>query len=314
MAKTDWQLNDTVLPSDLNNIGQAINDLQDANTESAVDYVRQPAFANTTGTAGSYVVTLDPAPTSIPEGFGITIVPHVNNTVNPTLNINGLGLIEMYDQRGNSLTAGKLLAGKPYTFRKVGADFLADSSGGSGNAVAGDIRAGKTATTDNGDVVGTLPVRTGGTVTPSTTNQTKQAGIYDTDIVVQGSSNLVAGNIRSGVSLFGVTGTLLPAKTIGTADNTWRAVYLPTNTSVVIPKPSGMNELVSMAIKCGGPLTTSNMFLKTNTIIGAIQMGIYEQGYDDTHDVSITLSKTTASAYNYKTPDNFYFKLGGYTE
>lgn len=204
MAKTNWQLNDTVLPSDLNDIGQEIND-------STSNYVRQPAFATTAGTAGAYTVTLNPAPTIISDGFGITIVPHISNTANPTLNINGLGTIALKDQKGVAYTAGKLQAGKPYTFRKVGADFLADSSSGSGNAVAGDIRAGKTATTDNGDIVGALPVRTGGTVTPSTVNQTKQAGIYDSDIIVQGSSNLVAGNIKNGVDMFGIVGNYVGA-------------------------------------------------------------------------------------------------------
>lgn len=77
---------------------------------------------------------------------------------------------------------------------------------GAGNATAGDIRAGKTATTDDGEVIGELPIRTGGTVTPSTVNQTKQAGIYDSDIVVEGSSNLVAENIKNGVNLFGILG------------------------------------------------------------------------------------------------------------
>ncbi|MBP1906794.1 hypothetical protein J2Z32_003458 [Paenibacillus turicensis] len=251
MAKTNWQLNDTVLPSDLNSIGQDINDLQDANNESAVDYVRQPAFANTTGTAGSYVVTLDPPPTSIPEGFGITIVPHINNTINPTININGLGAIDMYDQRGNTLTAGKLLAGKPYTFRKVGADFLADSSGGSGNAVAGDIRAGKTATTDNGDVIGTLPVRTGGTVTPSTVNQTKQAGIYDTDIVVQGDADLIAGNIKSGINLFGIVGNYL-GKGIVVYSVPSSSVFLPQGTSVQLPLPPNMDFIYGCYIQGSG--------------------------------------------------------------
>lgn len=200
MAKTNWQLNDTVLPSDMNQIGQEINDLQD-------DYVRQPAFATTAGTAGAYTITLNPAPTIISDGFGVTIVPHIANTANPTLNINELGAIALKDQKGVGYTAGKLQAGKPYMFRKVGADFLADSSGGSGDAVAGDIRAGKTATTDNGEVTGTLPVRTGGTVTPSAVNQTKQAGVYDTDIVVLGSANLIAENIKKDIIVFGIVGT-----------------------------------------------------------------------------------------------------------
>lgn len=209
MAKTNWQLNDTVLPSDMNQIGTEINELQDQNYENSADYVRYPAFASEVGGTGKeYWVTLDPEPTSLPNGFGITFIPFITNQANPTLNINFLGAIPLKDQRGNPYAAGKLLAGKPYTFRKVGTDFLADSSGGSGNAVAGDIRAGKTATTDNGDVVGTLPVRTGGAVTPSTVNQTKQAGIYDTDIVVQGDADLIAENIKKDINIFGVVGNM----------------------------------------------------------------------------------------------------------
>lgn len=174
------------------------------------NYVRQPAYAHTEGTSSAYTVTLDPAPTSLVDGFGITVVPHVANESGVTLNINGHGAIALKDQRGNGYTAGKLQAGKPYMFRKVGTAFLADSSGGSGNALAGDIRAGKVATTDNGDMVGTLPVRTGGTITPSTVNQTKQNGIYDTDIVVQGSGNLIGSNIKKGINMFGVVGTVVP--------------------------------------------------------------------------------------------------------
>jgi hypothetical protein len=265
------------------------------------NYVRQPAFSHTQGTAEAYTVKLDPNPISLADGFGITIVPHVTNEAEVTLNINELGALSLKDQKGNPFATGKLQAGKPYTFRKVGTDFLADSSDGSGDAIAGDIRAGKIATTDNGEIVGTmptrsnvfkagsyfndlhntfldsevtldsgyypentqvriqindsnfkseniksgitifgeegsyigsgnatagdlragktattdngevageLPVRTGGTVVPSTVNQIKQAGIYDSDIVVQGSSNLVAGNIRKGVNLFNISGSL----------------------------------------------------------------------------------------------------------
>jgi hypothetical protein len=203
------------------------------------NYVRQPAFAHTEGTAADYAVTLEPAPTSLVDGFGITIVPHVANADNPTLNINGLGDIALKDQKGNPYVAGKLQIGKPYTFRKVGTDFLADSSGGSGDAVAGDIRAGKTATTDNGDVVGTLPVRTGSTVTPSTVNQTKQAGIYDNDIVVQGSSNLVAGNIKKGTNMFGVVGTY-EGKSVGTMSSA-EYLYVPVSSTVSVPTPSTMD-------------------------------------------------------------------------
>ncbi|MBP1904725.1 hypothetical protein J2Z32_001349 [Paenibacillus turicensis] len=239
------------------------------------NYVRQPAFAHTEGTAEAYTVNLDPKPIILEDGFGITIVPHVTNEAEVTLNINGLGAISLKDQKGKAFTSGKLQAGKPYTFRKVGIDFLADSSGGSGDAVAGDIRAGKVATTDNGDVVGMLPVRTGGTVTPSTTNQTKQAGIYDSPIVVEGSPNLVAGNIKQGVSLFGVSGSYTGAikenvyKNLLTIPNTLIYIHAPTRpyliwfTSYSTQNVPPYNNTESMSIimdymYLGYPTTLSN--------------------------------------------------------
>lgn len=172
-----------------------------------VDYVRQPAYAATSGTGAAYTVTLTPAPASLPEGFGITIVPNLTNTAGPTLNVNGLGAIALKDQKGVAYAAGKLLAGKPYMFRKVGTDFLADSAGGSGNAAAGDIRAGKTAATDAGDVTGTLAVQTGGTVTPGPSAQVKAAGIYDTAITVAGVS-VPAANVLAGTTIAGTAGTM----------------------------------------------------------------------------------------------------------
>lgn len=47
------------------------------------------------------------------------------------------------------------------------------------------------------------------TYTPTTTSQTIATGIYLTGVqTIQGDANLVAGNIKNGVSIFGVTGTL----------------------------------------------------------------------------------------------------------
>lgn len=184
-----------------------------------VDYIRQPAYAATSGTGAAYNVTLTPAPASLPEGFGITIVPNLVNTAGPTLNVNGLGAIALKDQKGVAYAAGKLLAGKPYMFRKVGTDFLADSAGGSGNAAAGDIRAGKTAATDAGDVTGTLAVQTGGTVTPGPSAIVKAAGIYDTAITVAGVT-VPAANVLAGTTIAGTAGTMVNRSSYTNAQST----------------------------------------------------------------------------------------------
>ncbi|SEU26554.1 hypothetical protein [Paenibacillus sp. NFR01] len=190
----------------LDGVTSAIQTQLDGKT-TLVDYIRQPAYASTAGTAAAYTVTLTPAPASLPDGFGITIVPHAANSASPTLNVNGLGAVPLKDQKGIAYAASKLLAGKPYTFRKVGTDFLADSAGGSGTAAAGDIRAGKTAATDTGDVTGTLAVQTGGTVTPGPSAIVKAAGIYDTAITIPGVT-VPAANVLSGTTIAGTAGTM----------------------------------------------------------------------------------------------------------
>lgn len=165
----------------------------------AQDYIRQPGFAITSGTSTDYAVTLSPSPKSVEDGFGITIIPHINNATNPKLNINGFGPLPLKDQRGYAYEAGKIQAGKPYTFRRVGTDFLADSSGGYGNAVAKDIRATKTASTDLGEVSGALVTRNTSqtNITPTVSVQTLQSGIYDYPIVIE--------SLNSAIKLFSST-------------------------------------------------------------------------------------------------------------
>ncbi|WP_366294469.1 tail fiber protein [Paenibacillus sp. AN1007] len=91
------------------------------------DYIRQPGYANTTGSGTAYAVTLNPVPASLLDGFGITIVPHVTNSAGVTLNVNGLGDIPLKKQDGSAYAAGEMLAGKPYSFRFIEKSFLADS-------------------------------------------------------------------------------------------------------------------------------------------------------------------------------------------
>lgn len=94
------------------------------------DYVRQPAYSATGGTATAYTATLDPAPANIVEGFSITIVPHATCGANPTLNVNGKGAIQLRNSDNEQLSAGDLVAGRPYNFRKVGSYFFLSSGGG----------------------------------------------------------------------------------------------------------------------------------------------------------------------------------------
>lgn len=77
---------------------------------------------------------------------------------------------------------------------------------GSSNLVAENIKYGKTIF----GVEGSLQLRDGGTITPNTGDQTIEPGTGYwglSQVKVKGSSNLTAENIKSGVSIFGVSGT-----------------------------------------------------------------------------------------------------------
>lgn len=75
-------------------------------------------------------------------------------------------------------------------------------------ATAGDILSGKTAYVKGSKITGTIPFKAATTYTPTTSNQTIASGAYLTGTqTIEGDANLVAGNIKSGVSIFGVAGS-----------------------------------------------------------------------------------------------------------
>lgn len=94
-----------------------------------------------------------------------------------------------------------------------------------GNAVAGDVRAGKTFSTTVGNgITGTLAEKQGdnnavsSSISGSTLRLLAPAGIYDgvDDRVNIYDADFIAGNIKGGVSLFGLTGSLVdPTFTAG---------------------------------------------------------------------------------------------------
>ncbi len=180
---------------------------QDFN-EHISDYIRQPGYGVTAGSANSYTLTLNPSLPSYVAGVCVSVKIHVTNTGAATLNINGKGAKSIRDSKGNVLTAGKLLKDIIYTMRYDGTNFILQGEGGSGNATASDLLSGKTASVDAGDIVGTIPSKGAATITPKTTNQTIASGQYLSGTqTILGDANLIPANIIQGKSIFGVAGT-----------------------------------------------------------------------------------------------------------
>ena len=75
-------------------------------------------------------------------------------------------------------------------------------------AAAADILKDKTAYVNGQKVTGTITSINAQTITPTTTNQTVNGNVFLAGaITIAGDANLLAENIKSGVTIFGVTGT-----------------------------------------------------------------------------------------------------------
>jgi len=138
-----------------------------------------------------------------------------NNGAATTLKVGTLPARPIYLE-GTVDTAPKLVAGKLYT---VWADntkncFFLKASG-SGNAVAADLLVGKTATTDNGPITGTMPNNGSQDATLTITGSAKPTKVIPAGYTSGGTITAQvdpsqAGNIKEGVILGGVEGTLKP--------------------------------------------------------------------------------------------------------
>lgn len=114
----------------------------------------------------------------------------------------------------------------------------------------------------NGDsITGTIPSKTAATYTPTTTDQTIATGQYLSGAqTVKGDANLIAANIRSGKSIFGVAGSLTPGITpSGTKNITANGTYDVTefaSAAVNVPYNSkAYNIVLSSDIPTGGLAT-----------------------------------------------------------
>ena len=123
-----------------------------------------------------------------------------------------------------------------------------------GDATATDVMHGKTFTSENGlKITGTMPSKDAATFTPTTTDQTIDAGQYLSGVqTIQGDTNLIPENIASGVSIFGVTGTHEGG--IDTSDAT------ATDTDIVSGKTAYVN-----GAKITGTLVLQNYYTGTTT-------------------------------------------------
>lgn len=107
-------------------------------------------------------------------------------------------------------------------------------------ASASDILSGKTAYVKGTKVTGTISKKAAATITPGTADQTIASGQYLSGTqTIEGDANLIADNIKKGVSIFGVTGTLESGGTGGASTNNCEAYLITSTTQTVSFKNTG---------------------------------------------------------------------------
>jgi hypothetical protein len=152
------------------------------------------------GTASAITLTLPP----LTDGYMKTFIASGSNNIASTT-INGIPL-----KKPMTSLAPSLSAGKAYTvWYDASSNCFFHKASTEGTAAAAQVLAGYTFSNDSDiGLSGSIPSKAAATITPGTADQTIAAGQYLSGIqTIVGDSNLVAANIKSGVSLFGVAGS-----------------------------------------------------------------------------------------------------------
>ena len=191
-----------------------------------------PSGAAATGTIATKTssnLTASGATVTVPAGYYASQATKSVATGSATAPSSISGSSATVSTGTNTLTLSKTVSVTP----SVSAGYV--SSGTAGNSSV--------------SLTASVTTKAAATITPTTSNQTIAAGTYLTGAqTIAGSSNLVAGNIKSGVSIFGVTGSYkgeLPA-TVTSVSRTYTWIQGG------ISAASGASQDATNRIRCSG--------------------------------------------------------------
>lgn len=256
----------------------------------------QPANGGTTGgTATAYTITTKPAPSSLVDKIGAVFTVHVDSGTNPTLQWGTLVAKPIKKPNGNAATLKK---DGVYTVRynATTGNFILQGEGASGNATASDLLSGKTASTDAGDIIGTIPI-----TNPSYGDQLESfqttvgansygvannyaylkvpANTYLNNInwIFHYEPDLLASNILNGKSVFGVIGTLAGLNSVSSSSSN---LLIANDTEVKLDAYSWA-KFKEIQVKISGTVYvyySSYLYFTQKYSTGTVYSAIYKNG------------------------------------
>lgn len=284
MAKINWTMNETVQPADMNALGTEINELR-----SDVDNIQIPDGTLTQ----KGIVQLSDVVTSTDKTKAAT-ANSVKLAFDEATAAKQLGV-----EQKNNVVAALNSIGVTASTSETWTQLITKMSAiirATGNATAAQVLSGATFSNASANgLTGTMANRgSGGTVTPGTANQTKAAGYYSSAITILGDADLVAANIRSGVDLFGVVGTLVEGKQVAIGSGT-----VVTNVLTVTGLPFAPRNIIVQRAN-----------FSTNTAIYSADLSINkfaQNGLADNYNVfttgsggfTVTLKDMSGTTFNY---------------
>lgn len=173
-------------------------------------------------------------------------------------------------------------------------------------ASASDIRSGKTAYVNGRKLTRTIPNQAAQTITPGTTDKTISSGKYLSGTqTIKGDSKLVASNIKSGISIFGVTGTYTGSSS-GSSSGSGLPNTIIAGDTPVIANWTGMNitsttmtdTKISITIKRAGTYRFKiPAVAKSSFSSGSPTVSLYKNG-DSANSTTITSSTVECVSFD----------------
>lgn len=213
-----------------------MNEVEENLTAHLADLTYQVA----TGTATALIVPM----TTLVNGYSKTFVASSTST-STTKTIN----TKPFYKPGTTVSPS-LVAGKAYTvWYDASGDCFFIKASAEGTATTAQVLAGVPFSneTDTG-LVGTMINRRALTIMPGTSNKAIQEGYHSGLGIVQGSPNLLASNIRTGVNIFGVVGNLNPNPTLTDVRLQPYFNYTLSGNSAYFYYPTGVKYITSIII------------------------------------------------------------------